>query len=267
MSFEEAATMKPEELVWRWVRMSKSKGNVVTPDEMVDQFGADALRIYELFVAPFDQDVQWATEGVNGASRFLSRVFKWMHENQAVYDPNWTDHVDGATSDWEKELRRATHLLIDKATQDIERFAFNTYISAMMIFLNTVNDLAKAAPETSVTTRAVISEAMEALTLVLAPAAPHSADELWSTCLGKQGFTFVAKWPKANPSLMTASTLTIAIQVNGKLRDTMEAPAGASQSDLEAMALAREKVQSNMEGKAVRKVIVIPGKLVNIVVG
>lgn len=267
MSFEDAATMKPEELMWRWVRMSKSKGNVVIPDEMVDQFGADALRIYELFVAPFDQDVQWATEGVNGASRFLSRVFKWMHENQATFDPNWRDHVDGATSDWEKELRRATHLLIDKATQDIERFAFNTYISAMMIFLNTVNDLAKTAPEPSPSSRAAISEAMEALTLVLAPAAPHSADELWTTCLGKEGFTFLAKWPRASAALMAASTVTIAIQMNGKLRDTMDVAAAATQAELEQLALAREKVKANMDGKTVRKVIVVPGKLVNIVVG
>lgn len=267
VSFADAKTMNAEDLTWKWVRMSKSKGNVVTPDEAVEQFGADALRVYELFVAPFEQAVQWSNDGMAGASRFLSRVFRLVHDHHAHWDPNWATTLAIETADGKtRDIRRATHQLIKKATEDIERFAFNTYIAACMTFVNTINDLTKGLSAPSVSERAALSEAMESLVLVLAPTAPHSADEIW-TSLGREGFTYHAAWPTFDPELAKADLVTLAIQVNGKLRDTLEVPAESSQEELEAAARTSEKVQSWIEGKTIRKVIVVPGRLVNIVVG
>lgn len=267
MSFADAKGMNADELHWKWVRMSKSKGNVVTPDEAVEQFGADALRVYELFVAPFEQAVQWNNDGMAGASRFLSRVFRLVHDHHAHWDPNWattlaTEPADGKT----REIRRATHQLIKKASEDIERFAFNTYIAACMTFVNSINEISKGLTSPSVNERAALSEAMESLALILAPAAPHTADEIWSS-LGREGFTYHAAWPTFDAELAKADLLTLAIQVNGKLRDTLEVPAESTQDELEAVARASEKVQTWIEGKTIRKVIVVPGRLVNIVVG
>jgi leucyl-tRNA synthetase len=166
-----------------------------------------------------------------------------------------------------KDVRRATHKLIEKATGDIEQFAFNTYVAAMMEHLNTINDLIKKSGEgaaPSAPLRLALSEMIELTTLILAPGAPHSADEIWEG-LGKQGFTFNATWPKADPAHLIADTVTIAVQVNGKLRDTLELPAQSTKEQLEAAAMASDKAKPHYDGKTVKKVIVVPGKLVNIV--
>src|SRR5437588_734560 len=238
---EEAQTLPPDQMFNRWARMSKSKGNVVTPDEAVESFGADALRLYELFVAPFPQDVQWQNEGMQGQVRFLSRVFRLVSDLQSVYDPRWRDKIGtieivGAYS----AIRRATHIAIKKSSEDIERFAFNTYISALMIFANTLYELREKAMQPNASEQLAFSEAAEMLILLLSPAAPHSADELWEM-LGREGFTYEAAWPVFNPDLVVEDTVTIAIQVNGKLRDTMEAAAGSSDEDLQKVVLARPK--------------------------
>ncbi len=266
VSFAEAAALPEGEVTWRWVRMSKSKGNVVTPDEAVAQFGADSLRLYELFVAPFEADVQWSNEGMNGTSRFLSRVFRLVSDLHGVYDPAWRSRIGGEElSERARALRRVTHKLVKKATEDIERFAFNTYVSAMMETLNAYNDLRKGS-EPDARERLAWSEALESLVLVLSPGAPHSADEMWEG-LGHEGFTYHADWPAYDAEIARDETVTVAVQVNGKLRDTVEVAADASQADLEAAALASAKVQAFIDGKQVRKVIVVPGKLVNVVVG
>lgn len=262
ISFAEAAQLPEDELTWRWARMSKSKGNVVTPDEAVESFGADALRIYELFVAPFEQDVQWSNDGMNGAVRFLSRVMRLVSEWGKSYDSDWSSKISLAEADeTSKLIRRLTHQAIQKATTDIDRFAFNTYISAMMIFVNGLSDVKAFDSEAQ---RLAASEAVESLILLLAPAAPHSADEMWEE-LGKIGFTYNAPWPKAVAELAAEDTLTIAVQVNGKLRDTLAVAAATSQEELEQMALSSSKVQAMLEGLTVRKVIVVPRKLVNVV--
>ena len=263
VSYEEAAKMPEGDLTWRWVRMSKSKGNVVTPDEAVAEYGADALRLWELFVAPFEADVEWSNEGMNGTSRFLSRMFKLASDVVTVYDKDWRSKI-GATDGAAKQIRRATHRLVEKATKDIDDFAFNTYVAAMMEHLNTVNDLLKGTDKTAPSTALALSEMIEFTTLVLSPAAPHSADEIWEG-LGKTGFTYDQPWPKADPELLKSDTLTIAVQVNGKLRDTIEVPAGLPDAEVEAMAKSSEKVAAHVVGKTVRKVIVVTGKLVNIV--
>jgi leucyl-tRNA synthetase len=266
ISFAEAAQMPEDQVIWKWVRMSKSKGNVVTPDEAVAEYGADALRVYELFVAPFDADVQWSNEGMNGAARFLGRVFKFASDIAAHFDSDWWSKISQCPpSDGFTAVRRATHQAVRKATEDIERFAFNTYIAALMSYLNSLSAALKSHPPTDEAMRLAYSEALESLVLLLAPAAPHSADEIWES-LGKQGFTYLQPWPGWDPDLAKEETVTIAVQVNGKLRDTIEMPAEATNAELEQAALASAKVQAFLNGSTVRKVIVVPGKLVNVVV-
>ncbi|MBS1716019.1 MAG: leucine--tRNA ligase [Armatimonadetes bacterium] len=264
ISSAEAAAMPEEEVTWKWVRMSKSKGNVVTPDEAVEKYGADALRLFELFVAPFDADVEWNNEGMTGTARFLGRVFKFVAEVGPEFRPDWKQALktlpDVGVS---RDVRRSTHKALRKATEEIERFSFNTYVSTLMEHLNTLNDLRKKSTGSD-TERAAFSEAAETLVLSIAPGAPHSADELWES-LGKDGFTFAADWPAYDPALAKDDLVTIAVQVNGKLRDTVDMPAEASQTDVESAALASPKVAQHLEGKTVRKVVYVAGKLVNVV--
>ncbi|MCO5295502.1 MAG: leucine--tRNA ligase [Fimbriimonadaceae bacterium] len=270
ISFDEARALREDQIFYRWARMSKSKGNVVTPDEVVENEGADALRVYELFVAPFEQDVQWSNEGLQGAVRFLSRVFKLAHELLPVWEPEWRASIGveemGAR---ERDLRRATHQTIRKATEDIDRFAFNTYIAALMTFLNTLTDAIRGVDldQASRAQRLALSEALESLVLILSPAAPHSADEIWESLRTENApaFTYLGEWPSWDPEIAKDESVTVAIQVNGKLRDTVELPAGASKEAHEAAALASERAKTHREGKEIRRVIVVPDKLVNIV--
>lgn len=264
VSFEEARALPENDLNWRWARMSKSKGNVVTPDEMVETYGADALRLFLLFKAPFSADIQWENKGVEDTARFLSRVFRLVDGLSAGYSPLWSLEIEStALSQTAVAVRRLTHQTITDVTRDIDAFGFNTYVSWLMKYLNGLTDLLKdRRPEDE----PAWSEATETMILLLSPGAPHSADELWSS-LGREGFTYDAAWPVARPELAKADTVTIVVQVNGKLRDSFEAPADAVQSALADMALALEKVAPYLEGKTIRKTIVVPGKLVNLVVG
>lgn len=263
-SFEEAKSLAEDQLTWKWARMSKSKGNVVTPDQAVEQYGADALRIYELFVAPFEADIQWSNEGMQGAVRFLSRIFKVASDIAPSYRKDWQTRLIEATGT-AKQIRRWTHQTILKVTQDIDRFAFNTSVSTLMIFVNNLADTLKAGVPAAETPEAdALSEALESLVLLLSPLAPHTADEIWAN-LGREGTTYEADWPEGIAELAVEDQVTIAVQVNGKLRDTLEVAKGLASSDLEQAALASAKVQVQLDGKTVRKVIVVPDKLVNIV--
>ncbi len=266
VSFDEAKNLPEDQVIWRWARMSKSKGNVVTPDEMVAQYGADALRVYLLFVAPFNADVEWDSAGVSSAAKFLSRIFRFVDEHKSRFSPDWRDLlVFEPLSDAAKSVRRATHKAIRDVTKDIDDFGFNTYISWLMKYLNAMGDALNGVdPESDRSLALSISEAVETIVLLLAPAAPHSADELWES-IGKSGFTYEAEWPKYQEALAEDESVTIAVQVNGKLRDTVQASAKASNEELEALAKSSAKVQAMLEGLTIRKVIVIPGKLVNIV--
>lgn len=268
VSFEEAAQLPEDQILWRWSRMSKSKGNVVTPEEAVEQYGADALRIYILFVAPFGGDVQWDNKGMEGAARFLSRVIRFVDENRAQFDPEWRTQIGTTPLDEvSRAMRRETHKAIRDVTERIDKFDFNTYISGMMIFSNEATKLVNRADVAgSSSFKLALSEALETMVQLISPAAPHTGDELWAA-LGKTGFSLHSDWPKHDPALAVAETVTVAVQVNGKLRDTIEMPAAASNSEMEEAAKASTKVQVYTEGKAIKKVIVIPGKLVNIVVG
>lgn len=269
VSFEEAKTMSGDDLTWKWVRMSKSKGNVVTPDEAVEQYGADALRMYLLFVAPFHADVQWSNEGMQGMVRFLSRIFKLASELQPTYAPDWQDHIAfEELDDLSKRVRRATHQAIRNCTKDIESFGFNTYVSWLMKYMNELNECLDLGRKRLPNERGLIlafSEAISCLTRLISPGAPHTADEIWQS-LGHQGFTYHAEWPQFNEELAAEDQLTIAVQVNGKLRDTLQVPVGTSEDDLKRIAKSSEKVKIFIDGKEIRKEIVVPGRLINIVV-
>jgi leucyl-tRNA synthetase len=270
ISFEEAATLAKEDITYRWARMSKSKGNVVTPEEAVASYGADALRLYLLFRAPFEADIEWENKGMSDLGRFLTRVFRYVDTQKPHYVPNWRDLLPfEELDDRSRKIRRATHQAIRIATTDIDRFAFNTYVSGMMKFLNALNELSTADPDRAYVLS--VSEAIDSLVLLLSPGAPHSADELWNQLghtapEGKWEFTLDVRWPEFSADLAAEDTVTIAVQVNGKLRDTFPLAAGAPQSEHESAALALPKVKQYIDGCAILKVVVVPGKLVNIVV-
>ena len=262
--FDEVPQHASESLHWRWARMSKNRRNVVTPDEMTAEYGADALRLYLLFKAPFHADIEWENKGVEDLSRFLSRVFRVSETLKNHYAPEWRDLIVFEEPDEvSKKIRRATHGTIKSVTDDIERFGFNTYVSWLMKFVNALNELMPKG-EVSRGQALALSEAAETLILLLSPGAPHSADELWAD-LGKEGFTYDATWPASDPSLTLEEEATIALQVNGKLRDTFTLPVGATKEAQEAAAMTRPKLAPYLEGVTVRKVIVVPGKLVNVV--
>lgn len=248
------------------VKMSKSKGNVVTPDEMAQKYGADALRVYELFVAPFEDTVPWSEEGINGAWRFLNRVYRVIADRPQSWVSNWRETVREETvSEEARALARKTHQTIAKVTQDVSDFAFNTAVSALMELTNQMYDFVQAKNGLDYQC-AVFSQSVESLIMLLAPIAPHLADELWAM-LGNDGFTYDRPWPQYDPEIARADTVTIVIQVNGKLRDKVQAPAETPADELEKMARASEKVVAALDGKSIRKVIVVPQKLVNVVIG
>ena len=268
ISFEEAARLPKDQVFYRWEKMSKSKGNVVTPDEAVEKYGADALRVFELFVAPFEQTLQWSEEGMKGAVRFLQRVFKMTDQLKKYFIEEWKKEIlDLPATSLGSEVRKYTHQCILKCTEDIERFAFNTYIASLMTYLNHINDALTqlGTKEPTLAEKMAFSEALETFVLLLSPAAPHSADEIWES-LGKQNFTYQCGWPLACLELAKEEHITVAVQVNGKLRGTFEISADATDEELKEKALQLEKVAPFIEGKTIRRVIVIKGKLVNIVV-
>ena len=268
VSFDEAKTLPKDQLMWRWARMSKSKGNVVAPEEMVSTYGADALRIYLLFVAPFNSDVEWKSEGVESAAKFLNRVFKIVETLKTHYSSDWKSLLSFEELDSvARQVRRVTHQTIASCTDDLDRFSFNTYVSWLMKYVNGLNEQFAAANFAGTDARVqalAFSEAVETLILLLAPIAPFASDELWES-IGKAGFTLEAEWPVSNPALAVEDEVTIAVQVNGKLRGTFDLPVGTDNATHEALALAHPKILPYLEGNTVRKVIVIPGKLVNIV--
>lgn len=243
-------------------KMSKSKGNVVDPDALITEFGADTARIFSLFAAPPERDLDWSDAGVEGSFRFLSRVWRLVRDNHAVLTGVLPEK--GEAGEAAKAIRRATHKTIKKVSDDVEdRFRFNTAIAAVMELINALYqyELDKDNRESV----AALRESVDAVVLLLAPFAPHVSAELWES-LGKPGTVHAASWPSYDPKLIEADVITVVLQVNGKLRDRVDVPAGASEDSVKQTALANEKVRQFMEGKSPKKVIYVPGKLVNIVV-
>jgi leucyl-tRNA synthetase len=264
--------------------MSKSKGNVVDPDEMMAKYGADALRVYIMFVAPPEKEIEWSDAGIEGSWRFLARVWRlvdhWL-EALAAAKAAGTDGAafDGASSAG-KALRRKTHDTIRRVTADIaERQQLNTAISAMMELVNELYAFSETTasgaparraedavrPAEAPAVVAVIDEALSALVRMLAPFAPHTAEELWERLGHTDGLT-TAAWPAFDADVARADEIVIPVQVNGKVRGRLTVPVDASEADMEALALADAAVQSHLAGKTVKKVVVAKGRLVSIVV-
>jgi leucyl-tRNA synthetase len=241
-------------------KMSKSKGNVVDPDFILTKYGADTARLFSLFAAPPERDLEWSDQGVDGAYRFLHRVWAVVFKNiDRVKDVK----PAGSEAKGDK-LYRKTHLTIKKVTEDIEReFHFNTAISALMEMVNELYDYTSGGVKEK--QLPVLRSAIDTLTLLIAPFAPHFAEEL-NASLGNKASIANASWPMFDPEAIVASEVTIVIQVNGKVRSRLTMLTGAPDSETEAAALADPKVRDYTHGKPPKKVIVVQGKLVNIVV-
>ena len=241
-------------------KMSKSKGNVVSPDLMIERYGADATRMYALFAAPPDRDLEWQEEGVAGISRFLSRVYRLT--TKYATPPVQRETFDQAA---EARLLRKLHQTIAKITQDFSgRWHFNTCIAAVM---ELVNEIAACEPimDAGAISGAVINEIFRNLILVLAPFAPFFAAELWQQ-IGGTGILFRTAWPVADEALAREDEMEIPVQVNGKLVSVVKVPAGSDDEAVKAAAMADTKIRFRVETRTIVKVIVVKGKLVNLVV-
>ena len=230
---------------WAVEKMSKSMFNVVNPDDIIEKYGADTLRMYEMFLGPLEQSKPWDTNGIDGCHRFIRKMWALFFDregNLAVSD-------EAATKDELKSI----HKLIKKVTEDIENFSFNTSVAAFMICVNELSGL-------KCNKRSVLTD----LAKVIAPFAPHTAEELWSS-LGNTGSVCDAAWPKFNDEYLKEDSITYSISFNGRTRFTMDFPADATQQEIQDAVLANEKAQSYINGQTIRKVIVVPRKIVNIV--
>ncbi|MCQ4304085.1 leucine--tRNA ligase [Stutzerimonas frequens] len=240
-------------------KMSKSKNNGVDPQAMIDAYGADTCRLFMMFASPPDMSLEWSDSGVEGASRFLRRVWRLAHAHVSAGLPGTLDLA--ALNDEQKAVRRAIHLAIKQASTDVgQHHKFNTAIAQVMTLMNVL----EKAPTASEQDRALLQEGLETVALLLAPITPHISHELWQQ-LGKSGAIIDAQWPKVDESALVQDSLTLVVQVNGKLRGQIEVPASASREEVETAARGNENVLRFTEGLTIRKVIVVPGKLVNIV--
>ena len=243
------------------VKMSKSRGNTVDPQALIERYGADTVRLFTMFAAPPEQSLEWSDSGVDGANRFLRRlwalVYKHNHAGEiAELDPNQLNAE-------QKAVRRKLHQTIHKVSDDIgRRYTFNTAIAAIMELLNLLTKSRLGSPAD----RAVMQEALEAVTLMLAPIVPHICHQLWQA-LGHTSELVDHPWPQVDDSALAQDSLTLIVQVNGKLRAKLEVAADSQGADIEAQALSLASVQKFTQDKTLRKVIYVPGKLINIVVG
>ena len=241
-------------------KMSKNKGNTVDPQELIDRYGADTVRLFMMFAAPPEQALEWSDDGVQGASRFLKRFWNAVVSHVDAGEPPSLDLA--ALNDQEKDLRRKTHQTIAKVSDDIgRRYTFNTAIAACMELLNAINKLDHASGQS----RAVEREALDAVVLVLSPIVPHICHTLWKM-LGHDTAPVEEQWPVFDDAALARDMVEIVVQVNGKLRGRISVPADADRDTIAEQALADANVQRFTEGKDVRKTIVVPGRLVNIVV-
>ena len=242
-------------------KMSKSKGNVVSPEEIINTYGADTARLFILFASPPERDLEWSDQGVEGAYRFLNRIWRLVMEYaesiQAIQIPDSFDNLD----DDARALRFKTHTTIKKVSEDIEgRFNFNTAISAIMELSNTLN----AYKDKEQANLAVVKEALQSLLVLLTPFTPHICEELWHRCQ-KEGSICQQKWPKYDLQALIQDEIEIVVQIMGKVRDRLWVPVDISEEDLKARALELERIQEHIQGKKIAKIIVVPQKLVNIV--
>lgn len=232
---------------WAVEKMSKSMFNVVNPDDIVERYGADTLRLYEMFLGPIEQSKPWDTNGIDGVNRFIKKLWGLFYKGDTCL-------VDD--SEPSAEALKAVHKLIKKVTGDIENFSYNTSVAAFMIC---VNELTAAKCHSR--------KVLEPLVIVLAPFAPHVAEELWHSALGHDTTVNDAKWPEWNEEYLKENNVNYAVSFNGKARFTIQVPADMPKEEVEKLALSNESSAKWLDGKTIRKIIVVPGKIVNIVVG
>ncbi|HQP30516.1 MAG TPA: class I tRNA ligase family protein, partial [Deltaproteobacteria bacterium] len=240
-------------------KMSKSKGNVVDPEDMIKRYGADATRLFMLFAAPPEKDLDWSDQGIEGTYRFLSRLWRLVQEIREL-PSSPADTIPPSMQDFQRKL----HQTIRKVTEDVDkRFRFNTAIAAMMELVNELYKLketARAPEEVQVMRRAV-----EYLLVMLSPFVPHIADELWSSLDGT-GMLLDHAWPEFDPAWAEKVEVTIAVQVGGKVRATLTVAIDSPQEEVQAAALAEPNVIKHIEGKPIKKVIYVPNKILNLIV-
>lgn len=227
-------------------KMSKSKGNVVNPDDIVEQYGADTLRLYEMFMGPLDASIAWSEDGLNGANKFINRVWNLLIDENGQLRDRITTINEG-------NLDLVYNQTVKKVTEDYEKLHFNTAISQLMVL---VNEFYKAD--------SLPLEYVEGLVKLISPITPHMAEELW-TLLGNVGSIAYAKWPTYDENKLVEDTVEIVVQVNGKIKQHLKVSRTASKEELEELALNDEKIKAELEGKTIRRVIAVPGKLVNVV--
>lgn len=220
-------------------KMSKSKGNVVSPDSFVERYGSDVFRMYLMFMGPFTDGGDWNDTGIRGIDRFVQKVYRILSESSA--------------KDEDATVQRAIHNAIKRVTESLEKLQFNTAISALMECLNSIEAAGGCSAESAKTFASLLS-----------PLAPHLSEELWSK-LGGKGFIIDQQWPIHDPALLVSDTMTIAVQINGKLRGTVQAPSAASKEDIIAMAKDEVNVKKYLEGATIKKEIYVAGKLVSFV--
>ena len=256
-----------EELVIKVEKMSKSKNNGVDPEVMIQKYGADTTRLFIMFTAPPEKELEWNENGLAGASRFLNRVWRVVLENLEMIKDEKIDYSKVSKED--KALIRKLHQTIKKVTEAIEdNYHFNTSIAGNMELVNDIYDFRAnilGTKKESSESQKVFGEVLRNVVIMLSPFVPHFCDELWEA-MGEEGFLFNAHWPEYDEKMTIADEVTVAIQVNGKVRGSISVERTASKEDVEKMALAVENVQKHIEGKTIAKIIVVPGKIVNIVV-
>lgn len=244
-------------ITYRGAKMSKSKGNVVSPSSYVDRYGADTARCYILFLGPPDQGTDWSDDGIAGVHRFLGRVFRLTGDGLSAPDSTPT----GLDGDALALARKATWA-IDKVTGDIERFQFNTALSALMETTNEIYRV-KAALCESEAGRAVVAFATATVSSLLFPFAPHLSAEVYQAVAGTRAWE--TPWPKPDPALLVRDVAKLVVQVNGKVRGSIEVPVDAAEDEIQRLAAEQPNVKRHLDGKQVVKGIIVPGKLVNLV--
>jgi leucyl-tRNA synthetase len=263
--FTQGMICKRSEKDGQLYKMSKSKGNVVSPDELIREYGADTVRLYTLFIGPPEKDAEWNDAGVEGAFRFLRRIWRRVFETRDLLLASRALKPDLAKMEApERNLYRKLHESIAKITHDLEgAFQFNTAIAQIMELMNALDDI-KVEPSSGEQCRAVYREAIESLVILISPFAPHIAEELWGE-LGHPPSVINAVWPEVNPAALARDDIEIVIQVNGRIRGRETIPTSLAPKAVEAHVLAQDSVKQLLTGLTIRKVIVVPGKLVNIV--
>lgn len=244
-------------------KMSKSLGNVVSPEEILSKYGADTARLFILFAAPPERELEWSDQGVEGSFRFLNRIWRIVQAFEAVLEQKVTEYDHSNLSEADKDLRRVLHSSIKKVTNDIEtRFNFNTAISTMMELVNALYAYKEAAKEPNA---GLVYEAISDLIKMMSPFVPHITEELWRGAIDANSSVHEQSWPECDEEALKVDNVEIVLQVNGKVRGRLTVPAEATKEELEKIAMADANVQAHIGDATVRKVICVPGRLVNIV--